>query len=138
MTHPVKDATAILKLIETVDPSDTAKLDEIDARVWCWINTVEFVKLRRPGGQKGYEIPRYAARLGGSLCDRYITKSEIYTRSRDALKSIRPEGLTLEVESRGIARARHIGRFFKIVLRDECLAELHAIIQAIEYERNNK
>jgi len=29
-------ATEIVKMIEDVDPCDTAKLDEIDARVWVF------------------------------------------------------------------------------------------------------
>jgi hypothetical protein len=33
-------AETILKIIENVDPADTAKLDEIDARVWCWLEQV--------------------------------------------------------------------------------------------------
>lgn len=31
----MKEADEILRMIETVSPDDTVKLDEIDARVWC-------------------------------------------------------------------------------------------------------
>ena len=34
----MKEHEKILKLIEEVDPNDTAMLDEIDARVSCYIN----------------------------------------------------------------------------------------------------
>jgi hypothetical protein len=39
------DAETILKMIETVDPTDTAKLDEIDARVWCWLKGHEYLDI---------------------------------------------------------------------------------------------
>ena len=39
------DAETILKMIENVDPADTAKLDEIDALVWCWYQQEPFSKI---------------------------------------------------------------------------------------------
>jgi hypothetical protein len=73
------EAETILKMIETVDPADTEKLDEIDARVGEYLD---------------YNSPDPKAVIG----------------SRE---NASPE------------------------LQTEELAELHAIVQAIEYERRN-
>ena len=62
----VQEMKDILKLIENVDPEDSAALDEIDYRVFKFIH--------------GRAVPNRARR---------------YTTSRDALKSIRPEGYTI-------------------------------------------
>lgn len=108
-------AAEILKMIETVDPADTAKLDEIDARVLEYINANGI-------------IHRWSSRLK-------------YTRSRDALKAIRPEGWTYSCGFVGHARLCSVKRgaaFHAEKLPSEELAELHAIIQAIEYERGIK
>ncbi len=113
-------AAEILKLIETVDPADSAGMDEIDAAVADYLGL------------------RYAP--------------VEYTRSRDALKAVRPEGWYVG----GIYDANATGQYddgYYFILRNklktgevarhqlayrmptEELAELHAIIQAIEYER---
>ena len=103
----------ILKLIEEVDPKDTAKLDEIDARVY------EFL-----------DFP-----------DSNIGCPE-YTRSRDALKAIRPEGWRVFNLSEGTMFEFDLGktnaRVFRGLAITEELAELAAILQAINYERNTK
>ena len=112
-------AKQILELIESVDPKDTDKLDEIDARVEWFL---------------------------GVSVEPMSTGLYKYTRSRDALKQIRPDGKIMwcffENYPEG-ARARaeifhdhgdnpiQTGWF-----PTEELAELHAIIQAIEYERS--
>lgn len=116
-------ATEILRMIETVDPAATAKLEEIDFKVWCFIH--------QPPKDSCFAMRKYPE----------------YTRSRDVLKSIRPERWKFKInyiypeeqELHGwfaffqktdpwkITRAQH--------LPTEELAELHAIIQAIEYER---
>lgn len=128
----VMGAADILKMIETVSPDDTAKLDEIDARVDCYkwgydfhdVNSVEgcFVSYFHKG-----PLPE----------DKYGNLSQKYTRSRDALKAIRPEGWWF-----GICGAYWCDFGKKLderkptpELPTEELAELHAIIQAIEYER---
>ena len=122
-------AAEILKMIEVADPADTAKLDEIDRL---------FERYKTPGRHK-IVPPKY-------------------TRSRDALKQIRPEGWTfsmlhqsgyLAVSHKHIKRTHIDGlgneypEYVQVgtpALSDtapktEELAELHAIIQAIEYER---
>jgi len=105
----------ILKMIETVDPSDTAKLDEIDARVFNYVADFDYT----PTIQCPYQ----------------------YTRSRDALKAIRPEGWQLKMNilpDRALYQIKHLksGDLMATELPTEELAELHSIIQAIEHERS--
>jgi hypothetical protein len=115
------DADTILKMIENVDPADRDKLDEIDQTVCDYLG-----KLARP-------LPRY-------------------TRSRDALKAIRPAGWQFELvwiskqecigyngHDKYLARLVHADTTKQAVYyhhrHSEELAELHAIIQVIAYER---
>jgi hypothetical protein len=106
----------ILKMIEAVDPSDTAKMDEIDAMVFRYVtkDNRSWVGLPKPK----------------------------YTRSRDALKAIRPEGFYFnggfvgkyaeyEADNFSIPRIK----FNSGDKLTEELAELHAIIQAVAFER---
>jgi len=114
-----------LKMIESVDPSDAAKLDEIDKRVRCFLI------------EKQYE----------SIKDWKTFYADKYTRSRDVLKAIRPEGWHFHTMN-------HYGcltpdNFWKMEfcnhdntqrlatkgLPTEEFAELSAILQAINYER---
>lgn len=117
-------AQEILNLIETVDPSDTAKLDEIDRAVRLYIDPA----------QDAYE-------------KEFLYDLKKYTRSRDALKSIRPGEWTFQIQNAsygfdvfyyppmfGLVEGPSPMRSF--ALPTEELAELHAIIQAIEYEMN--
>lgn len=136
-----------LRMIEEVDPSDTAKLDEIDVRVWCWLNKytlenfdteyAEFTVKEREG-YFSYEV---------DPCQDWVS----YTRSRDALKAIRPEGWFWYASTYDKIRsfALHKGiinsetkefepHFLGKLYSTEELAELHAIIQAIAYEGNQK
>lgn len=130
----------LLKLIETVDKDDTQKLDEIDARVYLYKERLDIPV------EKLLEVWK------GDL-----TKWVMYTRSRDALKAIRPDGWVFNVKQFGL-NSYHSNAFkhrddtLKIYadtpyvttsglkiksLPTEELAELHAIIQAIEWERKN-
>jgi len=134
----------ILKMIESVDPSDTAKLDEIDARVTCLVKGITFIKpniiTHKDRGQMvtGWRTSEGdKSRIG--FCRRY-------TRSRDALKAIRPEGWMV---CGHYALATALGYTFSLhekkaggkqvigggLIKTEELAELHAIIQAINHER---
>lgn len=135
-------AADILKLIETVDPSDTAKLDEIDARVWCYLNGHWFVGKMRKAAEdktsftyikKGTDATHWntVSKTENLYCAKH------YTRSRDALKAIRPEGWTFEIikHSNEMFSARYGDIINSNTQPTEELAELHAIIQAIEYER---
>ena len=130
------DLDKLKALIETVDPDDTDKLDEIDARVWCYIDKTKHL-LHTDGhattiNWKGDNITYYS---------NFIPK---YTRSRDALKAIRPDIFSPvclrynQIMSLWEFQLFAFGYNYKITspfLPTEELAELHAIIQAIAWER---
>jgi hypothetical protein len=123
----------LLNLIENVDPSDKGAMDEIDARVWCWLNGYKFAAAKH---DRIFVIDEYQCEIEklNGLC------TLKYTRSRDALKSIRPDGWwPIKLFKDG-----HVFRFeltdgsriaSSAWLETEELAELHAIIQAISFER---
>lgn len=137
------EAEKILALIEDVDPSDTAKMDEIDWLVDrlcypCW----KVIK-----GSYGQD--RLYKWEDGS----HERQAYLFTRSRDALKAIRPKDygfLQIMHTEDGKAYcqikagndALHSPDYDvrdgeELYLPTEELAELHAIIQAIEWERKN-
>lgn len=134
----------LLKMIESVSPNDTAKLDEIDARVWCWLNPNEIAMYYHTAEAylKGIDITRRGGEKGLSI------RHKQYTRNRGALKAIRPEGSTFHVD----ATAPELGIEFVLSVGDkdfkgdiykyhpygEELAELHAIIQAIAHNRSQQ
>lgn len=130
------EAEKILKMIEGVSPEDEISLRVIEAQVWCWLKGFEYGQLNLMG--------RLVYRNNGRL--KVKNTYPKYTRSRDALKAIRPNGWSLTVVCNcglpaSIARMYNEDTFISPVttpdLPTEELAELHAIIQAIEYERNN-
>lgn len=145
------DAQTILKMIEAVDPADTAKLDEIDARVWCLLENKKFVMMRLTNrGHFFFEEPFAGLIAQGEHSTDFVEK---YTRSRDALKAIRPDGWGFNNYyhyKHGIDSQLHScsaghwkvnqweNTIFAEALPTEELAELHAIIQAIDYERSQK
>lgn len=139
------DAQTILKMIEEVDPADSDKLDEIDARVWFFIHhpNVDLSQYKNLAQalhdiEREYKITPFACGI------------KRYTRSRDALKGIRPDDYYPELYAgpKGAFAqlcipfdsekyGRRFGTCFDSgLMPNEELAELHAIIQAIEYERN--
>ena len=125
---------AILKLIEDVDPEDRDALDEIDARVDCFRMKCRFISFTSEMEFPcEYSFQGHVARM----------QSSRYTRSRDDLKAIRPEGWAICVTTykhKAIANCL-INMEGKLLqanrLPTEELAELHAIIQAIQWERDN-
>lgn len=134
------DAQTILKLIETVDPNDTAKLDEIDARVQCLVEREDY--LSHHIDHNGFHAT-VSCSLEGGFSTIWPRR---YTRSRDALKTIRPKGWDIKITTHQNSDAwmvfldgsRNDYRCASAWLPTEELAELYAIIQAIEYERNQK
>lgn len=128
----------ILGMIGQVDPEDTSKLDEIDARVWCYKEGLDYA-----GAVNGkhYFLLGEKYRVGEE--DDHPSAPE-YTRSRDALKSIRPEGWVFEIKQYPedwracLSKGRLMKRVCASGYKTEHLAELHVIIQAIAYERGNK
>jgi len=149
-------AETILKMIEEVDPNDTAKLDEIDARmhIFFWPSHLhpapsvdQLIKAHYDDIMGGWEDSEGNERLTK------VFELTLYTRSRDALKAIRPKGWWIrDCERLSDFVAGSEGRNYYIALRcqtenkiktvhayaiSEELAELQAIIQAIEYERRS-
>ena len=141
-------AQEILKLIEEVDPADTAKLDEIDARVVCYLNTTydqRFVRLMNRCGMYGDGFAftyKYKNGEQGSASHNICVH---YTRSRDALKAIRPEGyypfqysfhpITADSFWFCIGGVGNRPKIYSEKCATEELAELHAIIQAVNHDR---
>ena len=133
----MNEADKILEMIENVDSEDTGTLDEIDARVWCFLAEREFTTV-------------------DDVLDRQVhlflgPRFRCYTRSRDALKSIRPEGYgVLETKWDWDTKVKPYRNLWSVFfaalglfahpnyefqspkLLSEELAELHAIIQAIQ------
>lgn len=140
-TTPQGDSSVILRMIEAMKPDDTAALDEIDARVWCYLNG--YLYLRK---QLDYHVYSFGDDLE---CFLYQSRDREYTRSRDALKAVRPEGWRLEIQHvRSLSKAGTTKWYSSLIspcgdyevncgpMLTEELAELHAIIQAIAYERS--
>lgn len=146
------EAQTILKMIENVDPADTQTLDEIDARVWFFNNDATFVSANAfkgcvfgYTGRHNFPEPEYSEtfEIGGQSG---FTAPQ-YTRSRDALKSIRPDGWCFSVIATNptfrhciSTQIKKDGSFEDCCqsprLLTEELAELHAIIKVIEWERS--
>lgn len=126
-------AETILKMIEAVDPKDTKAMDKIDWLVDRYVNP-DWQEIVGTYGQ-----PRLYKWEDGS----HERQAHEYTRSRDALKAIRPDGYALVIgkiwpDYFTIARIFHVKdpvAFETKEMKTEELAELHAVIQAIAYER---
>ncbi len=99
------ECSRILKMIEAVDPNDSAALDEIDARVKCYVTAAyksEFVAMVDRGalyGRPDNRLSGYYERstYGGKTETRDVNLIVRYTLSRDALKAIRPEGWYISI-----------------------------------------
>lgn len=129
--------THLLTLIETAEPSDTARLREIDARVVCFLNKRTF---KLCNGTYWYDEETFET--GGGYNCRDTSK---YTRSRNALKAIRPKGWMIYEMGQNydtgvwycqMVNPKYSGEDIGIgEIASEELAELHAIIQAIAHDR---
>jgi hypothetical protein len=129
-----------LEMIEVVDPEDRDALDEIDLRVFAYVNNMIFNKGTM------FDKPYYEvkSKLGDFFDAVVLNGKRPFSRSRDALKAIRPKGWWFGWRSDGYCVAGDGSKSEKGVRRElisssirptEELAELHAIIQAIAYER---
>lgn len=105
----------ILKYIENVDHTNEREMFSLNEKVYEWLLSVN---------------PK--------------TKYGQFVFSRDALKSIRPEGWKFcEIRTEEIGYScrfwkKGVGNKTGYEIITEELAELHAIIQAIEYERTKQ
>lgn len=125
------EAKKILKMIESVDPNDTETLDKIDFFVlqYYLFNSVSETAAKGTSFFEGKDVPLIVPQ---------------YTRSRDTLKSIRPDGWTMGIMPEKLQRKGeciaiaygHLKEFKSIISATEELAELHAIIQSLEWERS--
>jgi len=132
------DARKILEMIENVAVDDVAALDEIDARVFCYVRKVEFIS----SGPRAF---KYESMAGGrDISSRYMQR---FSRSRDALKAIRPDSWVMNVSPMRTSGMSVCGYIASIslyptyldtikILPTEELAELHAILQALDHARN--
>lgn len=144
----------ILELIENADPTDTEALDKIDVLVTEYIGVSGC--LDKYGNPCSWEDQKSFLKKHG------VNPGIPYTRSRDALKTIRPEGVqfsmlhsppingfqccvafsdgaTLRKEFHSPWRRSVDGKpNYDIDGFTEELAELHAIIQAIAHERGDR
>ena len=144
----------LLKMIEEVDPSDTDALDEIDARVWCFIENIEYKNHELREGDMAYrtrdailinKVPYpYGDDFDCEICEYF------YTRSLDAQESLIPDnwiftnmwyGLDdhseMQYEMRRAPYTNNDPALSSEYLPTERLARLYTIIQAIAYEREN-
>jgi hypothetical protein len=130
-------AQELLRLIEAVDPRDTAKLDEIDARVDLYLDApeMEFCGLSVRGIYYRYK--------GKDQYERSVDLNSVakVTRSRDALKAIRPDGYEWGKTATQYHATKKLNDRHQLHIigngATEELAELHAIIQAIDHDHNN-
>lgn len=134
-------AEEILSMIENFVSNndsdlDELKMNEIDARVYCFINRLEFVRMN------DFKPKSYVRMFDGRpLTIGYSQTAPEYTRNREALKSIRPYGfnyLSYKMDKEYWIEYREIGSgesFESPRLDSEEFAELHVIIQAINYLR---
>ncbi len=140
------EAKKILEMVENVSPDDTDTLDEIDA-----LSTIYALGWRRKIDKSNSDAEYWESPRCEGI---YFSSPKSFTRSRDALKSIRPtigstmnSGFLYELISTvssdwvcSLKTSVHdelSTTFESKILPTEELAELHAIIQAIEWTRQN-
>jgi hypothetical protein len=136
----MKDHEIIIKMLSKVTPDDTDKLDEIDCRCQAFLYDFD-----------NYTVDSYDKKnkiLTLSLCGELVGVKSFhqYTRSRDALKAIRPDWAVIHIFKAGSHCTCYIdgkeggenhGSSWDDFETEE-LAELNAIIHAIAYERAQK
>lgn len=125
------EAQKILDLLENYDPTLD---DEINARVWCYVYDVEYVRHERQFS------------LFIHCCSKLSPKQlDIsYTTSLDAQQDITPDDWEtnfvcneMDGFSSVLENKQSESVTLGVILPTEHLARLHAIIQAIDYKREN-
>lgn len=137
----------ILKMIEGADPSDDNSLNEIDARAWVFLTLNDDFQVSIHKGGRSITYRHNSWKVEDRSVLKHLFDDHQYTRSRDLLKSIRPEGWHWLNTCKYPDGSYHTNMFHNTIdgvvatsgpLPTEELAELHAIIQAIDYERSQK
>lgn len=147
MTDP--QAQKILDMIEAVDPEDTDKLDEIDARVCAWLHHEPYFSHRVSDGWNQYGIPINARLFTKSPSEQPNGFSMVapYTRSLNVIKANQPEGYAIYCAGEDpswkadLIRTKAEGSVDCFSVRDmptEELARLYVVIDAIAHERGQK
>jgi len=131
-------AKKILEMIEGVSPDDTDTLDEIDTHVYVFLKLYDGFKytISASGCSVTYRHNDWLETYPSTLY--HLFDNHLYTRSRDALKAIRPDGATINiaVNHNDTASAWLMLKEITFNARNlptEELAELHVIIQALEW-----
>lgn len=157
MTSP--EAQKILDLITSVDPDDAGAMDEIDARMWCFINNKTLHRITHGASQSKRRslCVHTCFEVVGNYSDINKTKrkndmktakksSAQYTRSLDAIKVV--EDAELEDFCAVVTRAtdkryKALIWFNKqefhapVSIKTEQLARLYAVVMAIDWKRKN-
>lgn len=131
----------LLKMIEEVDPADSTAIEEIEARYICFKMRDVYEGITHDTSTD--ETPMAKGRNGVYYFDNYAT-------SRDVLKRERPDNVSLTItafikmnfcfctanywDTKGGTPSDPLP-FLSPDLPTEELAEFHAIIQAIAYDR---
>lgn len=139
----------ILRLIENIGIPDYKKFAEIDARCNCYIRKLDYV--HHEIGKTGLLSYKYKSEGPGSAYGmRWAVSARRFTHSRDDLKHARPVGWIFNTvyyaqeqkfstaayhEKVGFMNQVHEGALLHMT---EELAELHGIIQAMEYDKQNE
>lgn len=126
-------------MIENVDPEDTAVLDEIDARFWCWIEGHSYAGT--VNGKHLYEHEDGSAYVNSWQGDDNPCAPK-YTSSWDASEAVRPKGWVLDLletfSGKFACMMEHEnGDCVRCIslAKTAALTKLHAIVQAIAKER---
>jgi hypothetical protein len=147
----------LLDLIEKVDPRNFFSLEEIETKFWNWYlqrNDVDssIISCFPFDDYLGFDENRYISIITNDNIKYLDTR---VTTSRDALKSIRPKGWQIQITTFDERQCSAKNKCSLCSITDykkefnspvknfnalptEELAELHAIIQAIEFERTRK
>lgn len=133
-------AKELLSMIEAVKPDDTEGLLEINAHTECFLEGLKY---------QSHQIvcPRMKKTIQINHEDGTHYSGLFFSHDRNALKAIRPEGWlfgskALLLSGERVAYEAWADKFLcryveSPLLPTAELSELHAIIQAIEWERNN-
>lgn len=132
----------LLSMIEQVAASDEKELQRINNMFWCWYNTYEYEEGHTDsvyGSWWGYrKSPNGHMQTWPNSYGGFIHVPD-YTTSRDALKTLRPEGWIFNILNIGSTNGANCEAHYPDMIIDtpnvatEELAELHGIIQVSVY-----